>query len=1112
MALGEALDRKWYLRPDTWLQVAVFVLALGVYTATLGPTIDFWDTAEYVTTSHIVGVPHQPGTPLYVIMGRVFDVMFGQPDVTQPSMRTAWAVNFMSALFSALAVMMVYLIIVRVARRSDPDSGWLARAGGLVGSLFLLFSQTYWNNAIEAEVYGLAAFMMTTLTWVGLVWYDHRTERRSDWLLLLLVYLCGLGVGFHLGSLLVYPAIFFMVWLATDRQLPVFDLTLVSAGIALFLASTTFVTDGNVLVWLISLYAAGCLLRAFWPLIQQALGRETEGDVRVRPFALFGLLLFVVGLSVHAVLMIRAGAVPEPAINQTIPKDFQTLLEVVRRTQYPPLNPLERQADVGYQISYYYGFFMRQFSFLPATLESRVLFDGNLFGFIPMKLTLDHLSVLIGPVMLAILGLVHTVRRARPLVWLLVLAYAINADLLSGYLNFTDHEVRERDYFYFAAFLFSSVFIGLGAAALLRWTSGTLGPSQEKLERAVAAPPPGKPFILEAFVYRVVLAFVMALLLLAVIQDDTKETWLGLFLFGGVFLGLGLAPLVDSLAGPKRGASAPAAWHERDHAFRWIVGPALAVFALIGAVAVRLFAGSAPDQVFVLGVYVAVFGGLFLGYGERRGGPRPTVRSETPKPVTVDGLTRIAAVLLVVLAALPVTGGLGLWDHDKWYTHDRSENRIAYEYAYNILAGLDENAIIFTNGDNDTFPIWYLQEVEHFRRDVTVVNLSLVNLGWYVKQLKRLENPVTLTYSDDEIDELKAVFYRDPETGQPVLVMVREYVVRDIIAANRVIREPRPVFFAVTIPRENMEHYYPFLEMEGLAYRLTSERNEDGLPGTEPARLLANVFGAYSFDALTDGDSELRRRTFTAQAGWSSDQPVSHFLTGLEEPPPVDYDLMLELVGRSRTDVYRDPNTVNLLGNYPASIARAGFGYLSKAEELRQPDGSMAAADTVQYDNFTDQAVFCYELARVFDPTNALVAAGYYPSLLLERGRIDDALIYLDEIHGRIAPDLERSAVLAAMRGLVAINETAAAQTWLEQKISDEPAWRLGYELLFRIHEAAGDVNKAAEIVDRYRSENGSDDPALRNGIDEMRRRARLLEQQRLEQEIRDSGALEGDR
>ena len=102
--------------------------------ATLGPTTAFWDCGEFITTSHIVGVPHQPGTPLYVLVGRVFDIVFWAARTSpQPAMRTAWAVNFMSAFFSALAVMFVYLIIWELARRADPDAGWLAHVGGVVG-------------------------------------------------------------------------------------------------------------------------------------------------------------------------------------------------------------------------------------------------------------------------------------------------------------------------------------------------------------------------------------------------------------------------------------------------------------------------------------------------------------------------------------------------------------------------------------------------------------------------------------------------------------------------------------------------------------------------------------------------------------------------------------------------------------------------------------------------------------------------------------------------------------------------------------------------------------------------------------------------------------------
>ena len=92
------------LRRPQWLIAAgVFVLTLVVYILTLNPTTPFWDCGEFITTSHIVGVPHQPGTPLYVLVGRVFDIVFGQADITTASYTTAWAVNFMSAFFSALA-------------------------------------------------------------------------------------------------------------------------------------------------------------------------------------------------------------------------------------------------------------------------------------------------------------------------------------------------------------------------------------------------------------------------------------------------------------------------------------------------------------------------------------------------------------------------------------------------------------------------------------------------------------------------------------------------------------------------------------------------------------------------------------------------------------------------------------------------------------------------------------------------------------------------------------------------------------------------------------------------------------------------------------------------
>lgn len=1075
-----------------WLPVLIFLLALGVYTVTLGPTIDFWDCGEYVTCSHIVGVPHQPGTPLYVLVGRVFDVVFGQADITTASHRTAWAVNFMSAVFSALAVMMVYLIITRVARRSDPDSGWLAPLGGAVGSLFLLFSETFWNNAIEAEVYGLAGFMMTLLAWVGLVWYDHRTERRSDWLLLLLIYLCGLGVGFHLGSLLVYPAFFAMVWLAADRQLPVLDLTIVSIGLALFLGSTTYITDLGVLKTLVVLYALGCVLRAAWPAIMRATKQPGADEQPTwRPFALYGLLLFIVGLSVHAVLMIRAGAIPEPAINQTVPSDFETLMSVLRREQYPPINPFERRADLGFQFGYYYEFLMRQWTFLPHAGSA----------------LLKHGSVLVGPLLLAVLGLAHTVRRARPVAWMLVLAYFINADGLTLYLNFTDHEVRERDYFYFAAFLFGSVFIGLGAAALLRWTSGPLGRSLGQLEDEADQAPARRPFNLGGFFIRVAVSMAVAMAVLVLMPHETKVAWGGLIVFGLVFAGMLLGWILDR----RRAADDDRAWN--DHSWGWRIGMGLGLagLALLGYVVVALF--TPPAEIgFVFATYFALLAGTILPYGERLSGPRPMPRPTLPSWVKVDPLSAAAAVALVVVAGLPLLGLVSPTAHAKWFTHDRSDNVIAYEYAYNILAGLDENAVVFTNGDNDTFPIWYLQEVEHFRRDVTVVNLSLVNLPWYVKQLKRLQQPVALGYSDDEIENLRPRLYRDQETRQVSVIPVREYVVRDIIETNRRQIEPRPVFFAVTIPRENMAVYFPYLQMEGLAYRLTETQGKDGMPGTDPDRLLANLFGAYRLGAVTGSVDETRQSRFREMAGWASDHGPEEYLSDGRVGDGVDYLEMLAAVGPNRTDVFRNPSTQNLLGNYPASIARAGFTYLSKAEELRQADGTLAAVDTLAYDAYTDKAMVAYELALRFDPTNSLVAAGYYPALLMERGRVDSALSYLSSIRGNVSLEVEESAVLSGMRSLVAVGANDMALGWVRQELEQEPDWRLGYEIEFRIHEALGDIPAAEAVARRWQQLTGRPDAQMTRQLEAMRQRGRQLESDGVERVLRESGALPEER
>ena len=888
---------RWFRKPTPLISLGVFLLALTVYGLTLPSTLCFWDCGEYITTSHILGIPHQPGTPLYVLVGRCFDILLS------PLMNTALAVNFMSAFFSALAVMFIYLIIRDIGRRADPDAAWLPHAGGLVGALFLLFSETYWNNAIEAEVYGLAAFMISGLTWLALRWYDISQTKQSHRLLYLVIYLLGLGVGFHLGTLLVYPGIFVLILLTGQRRLEILDLMGLSFGLGLFLLSTmindSFVLTGGLVV-----------------LLALALVRSFSG----RHFLLISSGVFLLGLSVHLFMMIRAGL--DPAINQSQPDTFATLMSVLRREQYPPIDPMVRKADLWWQIQYYYNYLLDQFTFLDL---------GSVQA--------NRLAVIFGPVFLGLLGIIHSVWRARPWAWMLLVNYLINADILNFYLNFSDHEVRERDYFFFAGFLFYAVFIGLGASALLRYLAGPLGRSLRQLG-----------------------------------------------------------------------------------------------------------AGQAP----------------------------PAIRVKTG--------VAVVAGLLILLPALPLAPG-----HAKWFTHDRTENAVAREYAWNLMAGLDPDAIIFTNGDNDTFPLWYLQEVENFRRDVTVVNLALINLPWYIKQLKRTDPPLPCSYTDQAVEQMRAIRYEDPDTGRQETIYVKDYMVHNIIEQSM---GQRPVFFAVTIPQENMHRYFDMLQMEGLAYRFTGKRNESGMPSVDSERMIANLFGLYQYGASLDGDDERRHEAFEQlnDIDITGEGHDSRQLLGERE---WRLDGLSELIGPHREDVFFDQNAENLIGNYPAGLIRAGYDFLIAAE-------STPAEDDDTYHQLLAKSEAAFHLAAAFDPTFPMLT-DLYPMVLITRGKADVAAQHMLRIHGRIPPEDEQTTVTQVLNSMMRYREYEAAGTWLKGVIGMEPDSPHAYRNLFDVYRLSGDVLGCREVITDWIARFGTPDPDME----------RLLQELLASESAPDSGSVE---
>jgi tetratricopeptide (TPR) repeat protein len=710
---------------------AVALFALSIYLLVMGDTTPFWDAGEFIATSWILGIPHPPGTPLYVLLGRVASLV--------PFGTVAERVNGLSAVSGALAVFFTVLATARLARplwatRSEVES----ILAGVVAGLFLAFSNTFWINAIEAEVYALSSMVMAIGLWATLCWRDaaERGEPGGDGRALLLVfYLLSLSIGIHLGTYLVLPGI--LVLVALERRHAILtsgDLLLWCVlGPAGVLA---WWIGGGPFVWLFAIVAGGVL---FIP-------------TRRRAFVAALILLFALGLSVHLYLLIRSEL--DPAINEAAPKTWRALWDVLARKQYPPSNIFERKAPFLFQVDRLYLHYLREQFALAGGLGvlGRVL-----------------------PLALGILGaVVHFARRKRDGVMMLTHFGIMSLGLilflnLDGTFNRETQrweiaEVRERDYFFAPSFQIFAMWIGIGMAALL--------------------------------------------------ADSMRS------------------------AGERRS---------------------------------RLFA--------------------------------------------------VGAVAAVLFSLLPLRAGFA--------THDRRGNYVARDYGYNILNFVEPDAILFTNGDNDTFPLWYLQEVEGLRKDVRVVCLSLLNTGWYIKQLRDDAPRLPIEWTDSEIDSLKVALH--PKDGLVTVHAdgtyepgtIKDAGVRHILRANEY---RRPIYIAVTVPdRMGLD---PQCSFEGMVFKVNREPPASRL---DFDRALANAFNNYSYRGVLLPDNSRDTRVKVDETG---EYLIHNYLIHWAE-------LAFELERRGRSD-----EALVLLDRCKAIAPdRTEFEVLRGA--LFEDQGKSAAAESV---------------------------------------------------------------------------------------------------------------------------------------------------------------------
>jgi hypothetical protein len=671
-------------RWNTLVGAFVFLVALAVYAWCVTPTVPYWDSGEYIATSYILGIPHPPGTPLYVLIGRLFTLL--------PLGSIAVRVNLLSSLSAAIAVLFTYLITVRLTKKNLAGDGtwWMPLAGGVVAAFFMAFGTTFWDNAIEAEVYASASAIVCLCIWLALLWWDGQGAPRNDHILWLILYVLFLAIGIHLGTFLVFPCIYLLVtmvhWERVRKGLFWGTIVLFLAATVARLAVVSTIDDVDPRIVDLSFASpdvqrtAGVLtLLAALAVIGNLL------SVLGLRFTLGIGVLAIIGLSVHGYLLIRAGL--NPVINEGDPSTWKSLWLLLSRDQYKPPEAIFRKAEFGYQFSQmYWRYFTWQFHLAD-------LLAGRTYWL---------------PIMVGLFGAFLNFFRNRKSFWLMLTLFVITGPFLVWYLNFKEGEVRERDYFFVVNFHLFAIWIGIGAAALIQWVDELMTP------RAALTPP------------------------------DT---------------------------------SAQARKNTR----------------LDGSI-----------------------GGL----------PHPGVLAATG--------------VLVFLSTMPLWAGQG---NDNFFRHNRRGNWIAHNYAYNMLVGLEKDAILFTNGDNDTFPLWYLQTVEGFRKDVRVVCLSLLNTDWCIRQLRDEEPKVAVTLTDAQIRQLSP--YRD-KSGK--VVLVKDIMVQHILKANA---WRKPVYLAVTVPDQmGLERQLVF---EGLVFRVHPEPQAKRM---DTARTMENLDTKFRYEGFLDANGD----------------------------------------------------------------------------------------------------------------------------------------------------------------------------------------------------------------------------------------------------------------
>lgn len=759
-----------------------FAIALVVYSLTMEPTVSFWDCGEFIASANGLQVGHPPGAPLFAMMGRVFALMASDPG------QVALMINFMSATVSALTIAFLFWTVTALARKVIVSQGqehespfnMLAILGsGLLGALAYTFSDTFWFSAVEGEVYATSSLFTAVVFWAILRWEQVADEPHADRWIVLIAYIMGLSIGIHLLNLLTIPAIGLIYYFRkykTVKPIGVIVTLAVSMGILLFVQygiipgtisliagfERTFVNSYNMG------FGSGFFAFVIFTFLLLGGGifyTMRKGYPKIN-LAIWSVFVILIGYSSYGMILIRSMA--NPPMDENNPENVYSLISYLNREQYGdrPLmkgqyydarvtgtksggNVMIKSYQVvdGAEVKGDFTIEKDALDFIEANKSNGNLKIRNRYVKTDEKIkyTYDPSRSTFFPRMWSGEGR----HRAQYESWGGVTPGGV-PNFKNNITFFIDYQVK---WMYMRYFMWNFAgrendMQGNGESLNGHWISGfkfvdsyVAGTPQSDLPRALSENKGRNKYF-----------FIPLLLGILGLVWQFRKDWKGASVVFALFFLTGLAIVIYLNQTPMQPRERDYAYAGSFYAFAiWIglAGIALLQFfrkldrkdwqvpiILGGSGLLLTLIGLATGNA-GLGLTVLILGAMYSAFMFLAS----LLSDIIPKRVAGGAL-----MLAFCILAGPIWMGYQNWDD-----HNRSKRYTARDFAYNYLNSCAPNAILFTNGDNDTFPLWYLQEVEQVRRDVRIVNLSLLNTDWYITQMKRKAYegmPVPFSFSE----------------------------------------------------------------------------------------------------------------------------------------------------------------------------------------------------------------------------------------------------------------------------------------------------------------------------------------------------------------------------